>query len=49
MENIGLSGFDGDGPNKNGGELIVRLADCGSSRLCLPKMNMVFILIIKNS
>lgn len=31
MENIALGGFDTSKPNENIRELIVRLADCGSS------------------
>ncbi|KAJ2984385.1 hypothetical protein NUW58_g6089 [Xylaria curta] len=30
MENVGITGFDNDKPNKNIREIIVRIADCGS-------------------
>ncbi|KAI0543972.1 kinase-like domain-containing protein [Xylaria curta] len=30
MENVGVTGFDNDKPNKNIREIIVRIADCGS-------------------
>lgn len=30
MENVGISGFDNDKPNRNHREIIVRLADLGA-------------------
>lgn len=33
MENVGITGFDNEKPNLNTREIIVRMADCGSSKL----------------
>lgn len=35
MENVGITGFDNEKPNINVREIIVRMADCGSSKLDL--------------
>lgn len=36
MENVGLSGFDNEKPNLDTREIIVRMADCGSSKQADP-------------
>lgn len=33
MENVGITGFDDERPNLSTRDIIVRLADCGSSKL----------------